>query len=68
VDPGEIGAALQAGGVWGPACQKGKRAGSWHQTVEGDRRERDAAERRGRARHNIKSRLCTEYVSLCIVY
>ncbi len=67
VNPGEMGAALQAGESGGPARQKGKRAGSWHQTVEGDRRARDAAERRERARH-IKPPLCTEYVSLCIVY
>ncbi len=63
-------------GKWGPPCrlgesgglarQKGKRAGSWHQTVEGDRREKDATKRRRRARHNIKPSLCTEYVSMCI--
>ncbi len=38
VDPREMEAILEAGGVGGPVCQEGERAGSWHQTVEEDRR------------------------------
>jgi hypothetical protein len=65
---GSGGTLCRMGELRGLARQKGKRAGSWHQTVKRDRREKDAAERRGRAHNNIKPCLCTEYISLCIVH
>jgi hypothetical protein len=37
VDPGEMGAILEAGD---PTSQQGEKAGSWHQTVEEDRHNR----------------------------
>jgi hypothetical protein len=38
VDPGEMGAILEAGESGGPAHQEGERTDSWHQTVEEGRR------------------------------
>jgi hypothetical protein len=37
VNPGEMEATLEAGGVRGPGLPGGERAGSRHQTVEEDR-------------------------------
>jgi hypothetical protein len=68
VDPGETGTALQAGGIRGPGPPVGEGGGSWGRSVEREGRERDAAECRRRARHNIKPWLCIKWVSLCIVH
>jgi hypothetical protein len=67
VDPGENGAILNAGGGGGPGPPgRGRRMGSWHQTVEEIRCSQDVGKHGERARHDIKVPLCTEYISLCV--
>jgi hypothetical protein len=68
MDPGEMGAILEAREVGDPARQEGERADSWYRTVEAERQYKNASEHKGRACHNTKPRLCTEYVSLSAVH
>jgi hypothetical protein len=62
VDPEKMGPSWMLGEVGDLACQAGEGTDSWHQTVEEVRRSQDAGSHRGRAHHNIKPPLCTEYV------
>jgi hypothetical protein len=57
VDPGEMGAILESGGLGPPGGGKGRQLAS---DSGGGQTLRDASEHRGRARHNTKRRLCTE--------
>ncbi len=51
------------GEVGDPARQAGERTGSWRQKVEEVRHLQDVGGHRRWAHHNIKPRLCTEYLS-----
>ncbi len=63
VDPGGNRAILNVGEGGGPGPPRGEETDSWHQTVEEVRRSQDAGKLEGRARHNTRPALCTEYVS-----
>jgi hypothetical protein len=63
VDPGGNGAILNVGESGGPAHQEGRETSSGHQTVEEVRCFQDAGKFKGRAQHNTKPALCTEYIS-----
>ncbi len=60
MDPGEAGTTLQDGGIRGPGPPVREEGGQLASVSGKERRERDAAECRRRARHNIKPQLCTE--------
>ncbi len=58
VDPGENGAKLNVGEGGGPGPPRGEGNGQWRRLDV-----QDAGKLKGRARHNTKPALCTEYVS-----
>jgi hypothetical protein len=63
VDPGENGAILDAGGVEGPGPPGGGKNGQLASDSGGGYTLQDVGRHRRRARHNIKPRSFTEYVS-----
>jgi hypothetical protein len=66
VDPGEMEAILEAGGVRGPGPPEGGKSGQLASDSGGGKTLQNASERRRRARHNTKPHLCTEYVLFLI--
>ncbi len=67
MDPWEMGAILEAGGVGGPCLLGGGKDGQLASDSGGGYTSQNGSEARRQARHNTKPHLCTEYVSLCIV-
>jgi hypothetical protein len=67
VDPGGKWGHHECGGEGGPGPPAGGKISRWYPTVETGRRSWDARRQRRRARRDIKTLSCTEYVSLYVL-